>query len=315
MCRPVTSVLVWCLIVLSMVISGCAVDSIPSPKELFSWKPGPKNPGRVLAVWTDTIMNQPARAGVRGVGGRLIFYDADHDETVKVEGTLTVYAYYAESPDSENTVPARKYVFLPDQFERHYSKSKIGHSYSVWLPWDEAGGPPRQLTLIARFEPKGGAAILSDPARQFLPGVATIPIVKQKTIETHVVREGSSDSNVQATSHVEEVKDRKSPEETKTITIDIPSDVARRWNVEGLHTPDKFPELAQTSRLQPKIHSVVKEREPESLNWNQRQSRPLRGFHSRPVKRLVGAQPRPRPDVGRSQSPPSHEGLPSGPQD
>ena len=31
---------------------------------------------------------------------------------------------------------------------------KIGPAYSVWIPWDAAGGPRQDLSLICRFIPK-----------------------------------------------------------------------------------------------------------------------------------------------------------------
>ena len=69
-----------------------------------------------------------------------------------------------------NARPDRKYAFTPQQLPLHYSKSKIGHSYSVWLPWDEVGGVQKEITLIVRFQPKEGAVAISDPCRQLLPG-------------------------------------------------------------------------------------------------------------------------------------------------
>ena len=81
-----------------------------------------------------------------------------------------VYAFDETDRDPSNNRPDRKYVFTPQQLPAHYSKSKIGHSYSVWLPWDEVGGPQKELTLIIRFQPKEGTVAISDPCRQLLPG-------------------------------------------------------------------------------------------------------------------------------------------------
>jgi len=50
------------------------------------------------------------------------------------------------------------------------SKSELGSSYSFWLPWDEVGGPRTEVSLICRFEPKGGAVVSSEQAKQSLPG-------------------------------------------------------------------------------------------------------------------------------------------------
>ncbi len=111
------------------------------------------------------------KTGVRGFGGRVMFYTRNQKESIKVEGTLTVYAFDDSKKHFQNSNPDRKYVFLPDQLEDHYSKSDIGHSYSIWIPWDEVGGDQKQISLIARFEPKEGTTIMTESSRKLLPGI------------------------------------------------------------------------------------------------------------------------------------------------
>ena len=127
-------------------------------------------PMKVVAVWTDTVMSQGMAASTRGFGGRLMFYAVDGGKPVKVRGTLIVYAFDETGRDVEATKPDRKYVFTPEQFEKHYSKSPLGHSYSVWLPWDAAGGPLREISLVVKFQPENGAGVIGEPAKQHLPG-------------------------------------------------------------------------------------------------------------------------------------------------
>jgi hypothetical protein len=130
-------------------------------------------PSRITTLWSNTVLNQRGKAGVRGFGGRVLFYDDDREVPHQVDGTLTVYAYDDSQGDQSNAKATKKFVFLPDQLAKHYSKSQLGDSYSFWLPWDEIGGPPRNISLIARFEPREGPPITSDPVRQLLPGVPT----------------------------------------------------------------------------------------------------------------------------------------------
>ena len=120
--------------------------------------------------WSDTVLTQTGRPPIRGFGGRLMFYEGKKEEPIKVDGTLVVYAFDETDRDANNARPDRKYVFTPQQLPPHYSKSKIGHSYSVWLPWDEVGGMQKEITLIVRFQPKEGPVAISDPCRQLLPG-------------------------------------------------------------------------------------------------------------------------------------------------
>lgn len=130
-----------------------------------------QRPMKVVAVWTDTVLSQGMAPSTRGFGGRIMFYAVEGGKPVKARGTLTVYAFDETGRDVAASKPDRKYVFTPEQFEKHYSKSALGHSYSVWLPWDGAGGPFREISLMVRFQPDNGPAVIGEPAKQHLPGV------------------------------------------------------------------------------------------------------------------------------------------------
>ena len=129
-------------------------------------------PMQVAAFWTDAVQSQTDKPGSRGFGGRLYFYSKDPNKPVKVKGSLVVYAFDETNRDPKNVVPDKKFVFLPDQFEKKYSKSDVGPSYSIWLPWDEVGGQQKQISLIARFTDNKGVMIASDPSKVVLPGSA-----------------------------------------------------------------------------------------------------------------------------------------------
>ncbi|MCA9259541.1 MAG: hypothetical protein KDA61_10100 [Planctomycetales bacterium] len=178
-------------------------------------------------MWSDAIMNQPGLPGVRGVGGRLMFYGESDDKPLSVNGTLSVYAYDDAVENDQTPTPARKFVFLPEQFKERASQTNLGQSYNVWLPWDEVGNPARQLTLVARFEPLEGAVVLSEPSRQLLPGTSTTPVVEKNTRETSVQR----DLGVQPASFASSPLNEDSME---AFTIDVPGDVARRWAQGGV---------------------------------------------------------------------------------
>ena len=156
----------------------CMVGCQFAPKKLpDSWKWGeddkPALPDRILAVWTDTVLHQPNQSGVRGFGGRVFFYIKDQTDPIEVDGKLAVYVFDAEDADPMNQKPLRKYVFTVDQFASHMSKTSIGPSYSVWLPWGEVGGPQMKLSIIARFEGVDGGTTISDPTIKLLPGIVS----------------------------------------------------------------------------------------------------------------------------------------------
>lgn len=161
-----------------LLIVGWLATAANGAWDLTTWRPWPFNkdekpgkPEKIIAVWTDTVATTANQPPLRGFGGRLMFYDGKKEAAIKVEGTLVVYAFDETGRDANTARPDRKYVFTPEQLPAHYSKSKAGHSYSVWLPWDEVGGVQAEITLIVRFEPKAGGPVISEPCREILPGM------------------------------------------------------------------------------------------------------------------------------------------------
>jgi len=154
--------------------AGCARLDLASRLPWPGRDNKPAIPSQMSVIWTDTTLNQPGRPSVRGFGGRVMFYGKAGGPPVKVDGRVTVYAF-DETDAKSGSAPQKKYVFEPAQLPAHYSESKLGHSYSFWLPWDEVGGPPRQISLMVRFEPVGGPAVVSENSRQLLPGIGEAP--------------------------------------------------------------------------------------------------------------------------------------------
>lgn len=157
-------------VIIAMIAATCGSQSALAQT---NWLNKPKKPDRMTVVWTDTVLNQTAKIGIRGLGGRVMFFSNEKSAPVKVDGTLTVFAYDDTDGDTTKNIPSRKFVFPADKLEGHYSKSVLGHSYSFWLPWDPVGGERRVLTIVCRFEPSNGPMIVGDPVRQILPGKAS----------------------------------------------------------------------------------------------------------------------------------------------
>jgi hypothetical protein len=129
-------------------------------------------PDRILAVWTDTILHQSGQKGIRGFGGRVYFYEKDKPDPIEVEGSLAVYAFDAEDESVDSQKPLRKFAFTAEHLASHMSKTSIGPSYSIWLPWSAVGEEPIKLSLITRFEGVEGGTTISDPVIKLLPGIA-----------------------------------------------------------------------------------------------------------------------------------------------
>jgi hypothetical protein len=156
------------LLVCVTLLPGCMLGT--GAAGLFSRdKPEYLTPRQMVPVWSDTVLHQSGEPATRGVGGRIMFYGLDKHKAVRSEGTLVVYAW-DDSQGMQERSPDRKFVFPAEDLQQHYSQSRLGHSYSFWLPWDAAGGQLTHLTLITRFVSKDGAELTSAPAHVVLPG-------------------------------------------------------------------------------------------------------------------------------------------------
>jgi len=161
--------------------SGCAGLDLKMPENPFAEGETAQIPSKMIPVWTDTVLHTQGRRGVRGFGGRITFYREENGEPIRVEGSIVVYAWDdSDDPPGQqrqtlDSVPDRKYVFTAEQLHEHYSESKLGHSYSLWLPWEEVGGLHRRVTLISRFIGQTGGEITSQVARVVLPGPVLTP--------------------------------------------------------------------------------------------------------------------------------------------
>lgn len=237
--------------VCSLLVAGC------SPLDLngdWTWpgaKPAARTPSRVADVWTDTVLNEPGKIGIRGFGGRVMFYDERDDKPVVVDGTLSVYAFADDDADPTNSVPEKKFIFPADTLQRHYSESSIGHSYSFWLPWDEVGKRERQISLMTRFEDRSGRVVVGRLIRKTLPGRIETPGDSPAVAQTWPQAAGKkpTDEGVKPVSHHEIIEPLRI--ERKTITIDVPKQFAGKYLAAPQHTADEA--LTTTGAMVPSV--------------------------------------------------------------
>ena len=182
------------LLVLFGLSTGCTQLGKNRPS---SWVPigkgKPVTPTTIVANWTDSVSQQGNGRPIRGFGGRLMFYGPKRDKPVKVDGSLVVFAFDEQDANSEQIEPTRKFVFTEEQLATHYSESKLGHSYSIWIPWEEMGGPRRQISLVPRFTSVDGFKIVGEYTRLNLPGQPTLAKADKSTakVDSDPVRQVS----------------------------------------------------------------------------------------------------------------------------
>ncbi|MGL4944072.1 MAG: hypothetical protein ACRC46_12880 [Thermoguttaceae bacterium] len=159
--------------------------------------PGP--PTQVVAVW-DQAVKTGGEAPQRGFAGRVYLYPGNTNKPVKCDGYLVVYAFDETDRAVGDNAPTRSYVFSPEDLKKHcYSKSSIGHSYNLWIPWDSAGpeGKSREVSLIVKHEPETGSTIVSSQTKVYLMGG---PRDSQRDSQIAVAEKKNAPRDIQQTS-------------------------------------------------------------------------------------------------------------------
>jgi hypothetical protein len=173
------------LIACSLMLTGCASWSDwGKAKDYVTWPMSRfakdyQNPQRLAVIWSPDVMTMPGKPAARGFGGRIYFYN-EKSVPVPVKGELIVYGYEettAGTQPEKKSAPDKKFKFEKEQFAERFSKSDLGASYSVWIPWDDAGGPIKRITLIPIFKMEDGNLVHGDAAELTLPGKTPDPVM------------------------------------------------------------------------------------------------------------------------------------------
>jgi hypothetical protein len=155
----------------ALAVTGCSQFDL---RNSIPWSVGSdgkfESPMQLVPFWSAAVQNIGDGGGLRGFGGRLYFYGRNPNKPIKVKGTLVIYAFDEKGRDPKNVVPDRKYIFNAEQFKSKFSKTELGPSYSIWLPWDEVGGAEKRISLIVRFTSETGEMVSSEQAAVRLPG-------------------------------------------------------------------------------------------------------------------------------------------------
>lgn len=149
--------------------SGCI--SAPKSPDFSAMKPpGPVT--TVVAAWEPAVSN--GEEPKRGFGGRVYLYDQAMLRPVKAKGTLVVYVFEEDGRLPGDERPNEGLVFNAKTLNSKgiYVKSKMGHSYNLWVPVDAAGpeGAAKKVSLIVRYIPEKGSSVVSAQATAHLPG-------------------------------------------------------------------------------------------------------------------------------------------------
>jgi len=181
---------------------------------------------KIITIWKQSVLTS-SKGAIRGFAGRVYFHGLG-DRPSKVDGELTIYAFNDQGkPPFKETTAIKKFVFRRQDLPKHHSVSEVGDSYSVWLPFDQVGGPEMPLALMPIFrDAKTGKVVQGKQSVCTLRGTK-----KNKTVSTDTNKyrfNPQTNRQVKPVSYQSEAGSESSPYERKTITktLSIPRDAS-----------------------------------------------------------------------------------------
>ena len=158
---------VCCLLIL---LTGC-MSPLKMPQLDFSKLTPPGPVTSVVAAWEPAISH--GENPERGFGGRVYFHDQDM-RPVKIKGTVIVYYFIEDGRLPDDARPNEGRIFDEKTLNCRsvYQRTRLGHSYNLWVPVDEAGPdrPAMKVSLIVRYIPDRGTQQISPMSTVHLPG-------------------------------------------------------------------------------------------------------------------------------------------------
>ena len=298
-----------CLVALSVLACCCGCSALRVQDRWFDSDRVCEVPSEVLPIWTDTVLHHPGQPAVRGFGGRLYFYQQGKPDPVQVDGQLAVYVFEAGAGQSDNVAPLKKFVFTPQQLLNHHSKTSLGNSYSVWIPWDQVGGPTETLSLVARFDGRRGGTVLSKPSKKLLPGLDNQRSQEASTAEVRLASHEAKD---------DEVPNSEAAGTLETISIDLPPSFQRRLRGTAAQRTERTLRNGETSleavtNFNASGSSEVEAEEPlwEIPHWMRRGPTTPAVVHSSPQRFPARRTPRVQPGRAPLRRQPHPAGWPS----
>ncbi len=188
----------------------------------------PENFGTAVKMdisWKDDILPGPNGKLQRGLGGRVHFLDKK-EKPIRVHGSLTVYGFDEQDGKVDSTRPDRRFHIKDDELQNLYSHSMIGHSYNIWLPWDE-NSYRRHVAVLAIFRAEDGQLLRSDYSQTILHGpegpdpISALTNQKQRRVEENrlVERVVYQTPALQQTEEAEPLSPEFPTHRVKTISV------------------------------------------------------------------------------------------------
>jgi hypothetical protein len=203
-----------------------------------------KEPYKLTIIWSDAVYTTAGKPPTRGFGGRVFFYDAA-ENPVPVDGELMIFAFDDSKPGGPGEKPDRQYAFTREHLQNHYGPSKLGPSYSIWVPWQQIGGEKRNISLLPVFTSASGKVVMGQQVPIELPGKQPEHLIEDLPpgVRSPAAGQHAMGSSVQQASHTASADGfffddapRRTPQfpGVQTTTLNVPPTLQRQMNAAAL---------------------------------------------------------------------------------
>jgi hypothetical protein len=151
-----------CLGLATALLSGCATLQFPWNGDGMP-RATARNPVvKIVCLWEPAEGRDPDGLPCRGFAGQIIFLSSRNALPVKVDGDIRIYLFDDVGTAEEQSKPFHQFDFDSGAWQGQLSKSAVGPSYSVFVPYVRRGQFNAKCTLRVRLHPKSGPLVFSD---------------------------------------------------------------------------------------------------------------------------------------------------------
>ena len=235
---PLTCAMFFCSFV------GCTTFHVPFEKKIP--KASAADPVvQILCLWQQAEGRDPEGYPCKGFSGQILFLSNKAATPVQCEGDVRIYLFDDQGDTEAQAKPLRQFEFDAGSWDVHLTKTSLGPTYSVFVPYVRKGVKDANCALRVRLKPKIGPVVFSD--------LSNMPLNGNKK---PVMGENAKPLTVEETDRM--AADEMAGKLRRTTTISMGSNPKTTESVAGAKKDEKVNQIQLAS------HEVVSESPKES---------------------------------------------------
>ena len=148
---------------------GCTTFHVPFEKKIP--KASAADPVvQVLCLWQQAEGRDPEGYPCKGFSGQILFLSNKAATPVQCDGDVRIYLFDDQGDTEAQAKPLRQFDFDSGSWDVHLTKTSLGPTYSVFVPYVRRGVKDANCALRVRLKPKSGPVVFSDLSNMPLNG-------------------------------------------------------------------------------------------------------------------------------------------------